>query len=626
MFENFEGKNLTLNFTGDWSVSPVSPYAGTKCYKSKSIATGETSSCELIYTAGSNGGYCEFLARVSSKNLDNFVFTLDGAQALQPLSGEVAWTQFACGFAPGQHVLRWSYTKASGSAAGEDAVYIDNVNVFNLKTVDFMADTLRITHKDVSSLFFVKTLRAVHKSVSLKIGTKRIVAASTAFKSEMVRRLPVVLSPVMAQKSPTGIKSIAITIAAKTISDTFAVETVKPLNINDAVQGNILDFEYSFLVEASRQTEDVQSITGMYDVDLLLCTPISYSVPNASGASRHAEAIADALGKSAVVSIDDFQSSADLSTAGATYKNIISSLFGWTSSLPQRQINVFLRRDKFYVIQRGRELGNIEIKAPHTRPEIARKIIRSMWSGNGSDTSTSVVVSPIPFSGSIEFGDQSAAYAGGLLVSESHGDEVTTYSYSNGCVSRKTRSGSKSTSTTVYDYAHTSNDTILGMETETIMDLTTTPPTKSVRVTRHVAIGHGFYGTTVEADGEPVGASMGQGKPGGKASIFCINEANRSMGSEYSSGSVGKKLPGSSLIDTNFPVVGESTLRMLTEAIEWLNGKIEERIIMDVFAMDSIIDFTKTVTFDGNIYFLEKNTIIQDPKTNKQSIELVRWY
>ncbi len=645
MLENFESDSLNLNFTGDWDLSTNQPYSGTKCYKSKPIAIGETSSCQFTYTTGKTPGYCELYYRVDSSKAMAFKIYVDGQLWYTCYAVDQKWAKYACSFSPETtHVFKFEYTKVDGSNA-DDAAYIDNILIFDLMTENAYVDTLRILHTDLSvkfsadlkrtvsktDVFSADLKRIIQKSEAFSVDLKRVVSASLAIVAEMIRRIPVVLNlnNVPVKKAPTGVKSVAITMESKTLSDTFIVETTKPLQINDAVQGNFLDYAYNFLVEETSQQEDLQTITGMYDVDLMLCTPIIYTIPTGAKASRHAQAIADALGKSAVIRVDDFVSTADFSSVGATYKNIISSLFGWTSSLPQRQINVFLRGDRLYFIQRGKENERIEITEPHSRPVIRRKIIRSMWaSAAGNDIGTyaqSVIISPAPFSGTISFGDQSASYAGGLLMSESHGNEVTTYSYSGGAVSSKKRTSPQSTSETHYSYANTGNDRILATETETTMDLTVDPPTKSVKITRHVAIGHGFYGTTVEVDGEYKGASMGSGKPGGKASIFSINEANRSMGSAYSI-SDGKKLPGSSLIDTNFPVSGADTLRDLTDAIEWLNGKIEERVSMEVYNMDKVLDFTQKIIFQGNTYYLERNQLYKDPRVNKQSIELVRWY
>ena len=39
-----------------------------------------------------------------------------------------------------------------------------------------------------------------------------------------------------------------------------------------------------------------------------------------------------------------------------------------------------------------------------------------------------------------------------------------------------------------------------------------------------------------------------------------------------------------------------------------------------------MIDFTDKVILDGNEYFLESNQYDKDPRTEKQSVVLIRWY
>jgi hypothetical protein len=252
-----------------------------------------------------------------------------------------------------------------------------------------------------------------------------------------------------------------------------------------------------------------------------------------------------------------------------------------------------------------------------------------MWAGTKTSNISSVISKPIPFSGTIVFGDQSASYAGGLLIAEVHTvngeSETTYYGYSGQYLVKKSMSSSKATIETNYDYASTGNDYILSVETATTTNLDSSggEASKTITITRHVPIGNGWWGTTVQVDDETVASSMSKGKPGGKASLYCVDESNRSMGSGYSE-NPGQTLPGLATIDTNFPVSDDSTLIALTAAIEWLNGKTEEHVIMDIFDQP-IVDFIKTVTFNRNIYYLEKNTITQDSRGVKQSIDIVRW-
>ena len=56
-----------------------------------------------------------------------------------------------------------------------------------------------------------------------------------------------------------------------------------------------------------------------------------------------------------------------------------------------------------------------------------------------------------------------------------------------------------------------------------------------------------------------------------------------------------------------------------------MDGKIEERVTMDVY-LDTVVDFSRTITWCGNVYYLERNLIAQSPKEIKQTVEMVRWF
>ena len=122
-----------------------------------------------------------------------------------------------------------------------------------------------------------------------------------------------------------------------------------------------------------------------------------------------------------------------------TYADLISTLFSWTSRLPQRQVNVFIRGKTLYCIQRGLEDSAIDISGwKHSRPSISRKLLRTMYNnpfGNGkikskdddddnNDISDDYSEEEIatPFSGTISFSANgshtSITYSKGLLRSE----------------------------------------------------------------------------------------------------------------------------------------------------------------------------------------------------------------
>ena len=156
------------------------------------------------------------------------------------------------------------------------------------------------------------------------------------------------------------------------------------------------------------------------------------------------------------------------------------------------------------------------------------------------------------------------------------------------------------------------------------------------RVTYHSPVGYGWYTTTVYVDNEFQGSSLSQGKPGGKASKFTIDESNLSLGGKYKldEDDTGESIPGTSLIDTEFPVEGDAFLYELTKAINWLNRKRQEEVTLEIVSrvkngvseIQHIVDFTERIRFAGKEYFLVSNQIELTPRSLRQKLKLVRWY
>ena len=464
----------------------------------------------------------------------------------------------------------------------------------------------------------------------------------------------VVSTPITQNFHDHGIRSFSMVLGELTLSDTFQLETSQPMNIDDAVQGQILDYHFHFLVEETSQRDLIQTVKGMYSKDDLLYTAINATVSELN-VSFYARQIATALGLELNMVCDDFIPSQNFENAGMTYQDMISALFGWTSKLPQRQINVFIRGNILNIVQRGLEQSVIDISDwPHSRPTIERKLVRSIWHSNNNDDPDNQAHNeeddaPIPFTGTISFEDISYTYDDGYLVREKNENGETTYSYQNeydrdgnptgkyvSCKQTQNKDGS--VNEVDYVYAATANNIYLFKERERSREPKDTPSYKdewdSERITYHAPIGYGWYATTVYEDGERVGSSLSQGAPGGKASQYTIDQSALGLGSHYSSYYGDGDSQYSSLIDTEFPVEGEEYLAILTQAIEWLNRKTQETATLEIHAnirdgvpdVEHIVDFTERIKFDGNEYFLVSNSVELNPRSLKQTIKMTRWY
>ena len=501
------------------------------------------------------------------------------------------------------------------------------------------------------------TRRQVIKFQSLLADTSIRVPVVLAYVEPVVKPSPArklkaaALPSIMDNFRNHGIRAFSMSLGELNLSDSFQLETVQPLNIDDSVQGQIFDYHFHFLVEETSQRDLVQTVKGMYSKDKLLYSAISFFV-NEFEVSYYANGIAKALGLKLDMSCDDFIPSQNFENSGMTYQDFISSLFGWTSKLPQRQINVFIRGDTLHIIQRGRERSVVDITDwPHSRPTIERKLVRSIWHStmeNAGKAHNDEDTEPKGFTGTISLGEISRSYSNGFLTHETNKKGYTDYVYDGEYLSEKsTHNKDGSTSRTEYFYAKTNRDIYLFEEKER-----TTEPIDdgqehdnydwtdwnnkngTERITYHALLGYGWYSTVVYVDGELEGSSLSQGKPGGKASRFTIDQSNLSLGADYDMGDDDDGPKYESLIDTEFPVIGEDYLWELTKAIEWLNRKTQETVTVEILAnihngvpdVKHIVDFTERIKFNSNEYFLVSNVVELTPRSLRQTIKMTRWY
>ena len=509
------------------------------------------------------------------------------------------------------------------------------------------ADTLRDIRIVKKIRVTGDALRRIGHCKAALVDTKRTLVKQSRILADTRIEIPHTLT--YAEFKERGIRSFSVTLGELSLSDNIQLETIRPLSVGDSVQGRVMDYAFRFLVEETSQRGIVQSVKGTYSRDVLLYTPIHIYVERAK-VSRYAAEIASALGLRLHRLTDDFIPSQNFEGSGMTYHDFISALFGWTAKLPQRQINVFIRGDTLHIIQRGMEESVIDITHwPHAQPTIERKLVRSVWhSANNNHESgahNEEDTAPVPFTGTISFKEISRTYSNGFLVRETNENGYSTYSYDGEYLAEKrTHNVDGSTSRTDYAYASTGRDVYLFKEWER-----TTEPVNdgkkhteydwedwsnekgTERITYHAPLGYGWYATTVYVDGILEGSSLSQGKPGGKASQFTVEQSNLSLGASYASDD---ELPYSSLIDTEFPVVGTEYLRALTREIEWLNRKTQEMVTMEIRArirsgvpdIDHIVDFTERIRFEGHEYFLQSNMVELTPRLLRQTIKMVRWF
>lgn len=436
-------------------------------------------------------------------------------------------------------------------------------------------------------------------------------------------------------------KSLNMTIASKTLTDRFTLQTYDTAEIDQVFTGTIKDFNYSFIASEISTNNGLNSVTGIYDIDDILNKGVhNLFVPAISASEIRAinsmQAIAGLLGKTLNINITDFKP-ADFPTT-PTAKELISALFGWTDKIPQRLVNVYIRGNVINVIERGKETETVEV-LKYANVTVNRKKIRTLQDPTDvtGATVTSAIAGESPqrnapdgtnyINGTFANGDTSITYTNGLVTSESHSvsgaTETTTYEYTSSMPPAFLSSKTTTTATghVSVNYYYSNEKLVKEVETTytgTTLDLT--------RITRHYPIGQGMWGTSIEEDGVTTYGAISQGAPGGKASAYSIDEESTNETYTtiiqppiyYLPGKLYSKYLGS------WPVTDQATMQLIANDIIWLDKKTEVKVTMDCY--DShIYDLSKKILWQGNTYYLESNNITVDADKTVQKLELIRW-
>lgn len=470
------------------------------------------------------------------------------------------------------------------------------------------------------------------------------------------------------------IQSCTISMQEQQLTDNISFVYAAHVNIMDAVNLQFLDYIIRGRVEETTAKGVLESCHLTCDVDEILYRQLAYEVPEnkfewtaeylakinrynaeheeqvekipSAPASAHITEIASKLGKNVSLQFTDFISTMSTTVqSGTNYAGLISELFGWTSRIPHLMINVYMRDNTIHVIQRGQEQNTIVLdNAKLAEPTIKRKLMRMTW---GSDpwSKTEVVsrmkewsefdqspYSPQPEeSPTPEGGGGSSSYGDDNLIKKTtvtHGEETveTTYEYkelgegqkflykeiaktyiSGELVDTVETKHEPVSYTQAHVYSTDDDGVIGGAVTNSNFDDRITPYQQE-----QIASG-GVYG---HSDGMIV-----HDKDGNQYLLYGIahHQDKEQIGN--------RTINGVTLIDTSFPVDGEAMLKSLTDAIKWLDRKIEESITIDVYDYPHVIDFNDKISLGGNIYYLRSNTVTVNEKIrNKQTIEMVRWY
>ncbi|MCB2385884.1 DUF7151 family protein [Thalassolituus alkanivorans] len=130
--EGFEQGQLPPNWRNGgqiWQVSDDEAYAGSYAVKiGSTVADNSSASLGMSLVTGS--GSVRFRVKTSTeKDYDRLIFMIDGVE-MASYSGETGW--LASGdfiVTAGEHTFEWRYTKDGGTVVGQDAVWLDNIEI-----------------------------------------------------------------------------------------------------------------------------------------------------------------------------------------------------------------------------------------------------------------------------------------------------------------------------------------------------------------------------------------------------------------------------------------------------------------------------------------------------------------
>ena len=131
IFEDFEDSNFNLNFSGDWSRSSYRKYSGNYSYRSKNIRHNQKSIAEFKVDIPSNAtdGRISFRHLVKSESRYDYLrIYIDGSRVVNR-SGNGSWAYYEKNLSPGEHTIKFEYSKDRSVSKYDDAGYVDNIQV-----------------------------------------------------------------------------------------------------------------------------------------------------------------------------------------------------------------------------------------------------------------------------------------------------------------------------------------------------------------------------------------------------------------------------------------------------------------------------------------------------------------
>ena len=110
-----------------WGLDQTEYNNGSSSIRSGSISDNEQSSISLtLSTESANGSFAYKID--SESNYDYLIFSVDGTQ-VESWSGDIDWSYYSFSLSAGTHTLQWTYSKDYTVSNGQDAAWIDDIEL-----------------------------------------------------------------------------------------------------------------------------------------------------------------------------------------------------------------------------------------------------------------------------------------------------------------------------------------------------------------------------------------------------------------------------------------------------------------------------------------------------------------
>lgn len=408
--------------------------------------------------------------------------------------------------------------------------------------------------------------------------------------------------------------------------------------------------------------------------------------------NEYASIFADSDGLTAICRLNDYgdfySSIADEDTAGRTRADNLREIFGWSARIPPKMINVYVRDDKYFFIQRGCEEHKIDItQTKHTEPEINHELVRTYWGstpyskteieekilgtrglGTSDNDNPDNPDDPSHDDDDDENEENPWSAAGSVTTADSAGTTTTVYTYTSSGVLTKAVTTFLSnvdedenfTETITYSY---NEYDLLSRTTTTITHPTAPEEDRRTEIVYGYVVapdGKTFlaHETTVEYEANELGQfipvdttvitksptgrgqggavdSKGRGSAGGnigddRVTPYQLRSAfdvSRSRNIQTLKRKKTTTINGFTDVDPSFPLLQYVAREKVTADLKALNRTTKETVSVNVYNFAHIIDFNDKIILNGNEYFVSSNSVKTTSRIyNEQSLTLVRWF